>query len=230
MPSALAIWAPYPRSTARIGEESLVVDGYFPTCIGHGGHQRAFLVEPANRRGPGHPAGSSRRWASGSGRRGCHGPAAARASRASSNASLPRWFSRDWRSSGQAQAAGEAAGQRLGVVVEVDQQRLAEAALDEAVGVAVERCVQRLAGQVPGDVPGQRCRPRSGPPTRPWRSGCRRRRRSRTRSARPWTAGCADRWARSRVRPPGRASARRKRWPPCSGTTTARSNGTSRPS
>ena len=36
-----------------------------------------------------------------------------------------------------ADAGGEVAGQRLGVVVEVDQQRLAEAGLDEAVGVAV---------------------------------------------------------------------------------------------
>src|SRR5436190_14696548 len=38
----------------------------------------------------------------------------------------------------QPQAAGVVPGQRLGVVVEVDEQRLAAAGLDEAVGVPVE--------------------------------------------------------------------------------------------
>ena len=37
------------------------------------------------------------------------------------------------------------AGKRLGVVVEVDEQRLVEAGLDEAVRVAVEAGVERLA-------------------------------------------------------------------------------------
>ena len=36
------------------------------------------------------------------------------------------------------------AGQRLGVVVEVDEQRLVEAGLDEAVGVPVEAGLERL--------------------------------------------------------------------------------------
>ena len=66
------------------------------------------------------------------------GPAAARASRPTGTASLPRWLSRDSRSSGSAERGREAAGQRLGLVVEVDQERLVEAGLDEAVRVAVE--------------------------------------------------------------------------------------------
>jgi hypothetical protein len=44
------------------------------------------------------------------------------------------------------------AGQRLGFVVEVDQQRLAEAGLDEAVRVAVESALELLVGEVAGDV------------------------------------------------------------------------------
>src|SRR4051794_29171011 len=40
---------------------------------------------------------------------------------------------------------GEMPRQRLDVVVEIDQQRPAEAALDEAVGVAVEPLLQRFA-------------------------------------------------------------------------------------
>ncbi len=41
--------------------------------------------------------------------------------------------------------SGEVAGKRLGVVVEVDQQRLVEAGLDEAVRVSVVGGVERLA-------------------------------------------------------------------------------------
>ena len=55
----------------------------------------------------------------------------------------------------QADAAGEPPRDRLGVVVEVDQQRLAEAAFDEAVGMAVEAGAQRLAAEEAGDVAGQ---------------------------------------------------------------------------
>jgi hypothetical protein len=47
------------------------------------------------------------------------------------------------------------AGQRLGLVVEVDQQRLVEAGLDEAVGVPVVAGVEFVAGQVAGDVLGE---------------------------------------------------------------------------
>ena len=55
----------------------------------------------------------------------------------------------------QAERGREVAGQRLGLVVEVDQQRLVEAGLDEAVGVAVVAGVELLAGEVAGDVLGQ---------------------------------------------------------------------------
>lgn len=49
----------------------------------------------------------------------------------------------------QADGGREVAGQRLGVVVEVDEQGLVEAGLDEAVGVSVVRRVQRLSGEEP---------------------------------------------------------------------------------
>ena len=52
----------------------------------------------------------------------------------------------------QANLRGVVAGQRLGVVVEVDQQRLVEPGLDEAVGVAVEPRLERFAGQEPAHV------------------------------------------------------------------------------
>ena len=55
----------------------------------------------------------------------------------------------------QAQAGGIVSGERLGVVVEVDQQGLAGAGLDEAVGVAVESGGQRLPGQEAADIAGQ---------------------------------------------------------------------------
>src|SRR5579859_1308441 len=55
----------------------------------------------------------------------------------------------------QPDPAREPARQRLGVVVEVDEQRLAEAALDEAVRVAVEDSVRRLSGQPPQHVADQ---------------------------------------------------------------------------
>src|SRR5215472_15975239 len=44
----------------------------------------------------------------------------------------------------QADGPREPPGDRLGLVVVVDEERLAEAALDEAVGVAVEPRAQRL--------------------------------------------------------------------------------------
>src|ERR1039457_1597946 len=56
---------------------------------------------------------------------------------------------------GQAEAGRVVAGERFGVVVEVDQQGPAEAGLDEAVGVAVEGGGQRLATQELVDVGGQ---------------------------------------------------------------------------
>ena len=46
----------------------------------------------------------------------------------------------------------EAAGQWLGVVVEVDQQRLVEAGFDEAVGMPVVPGHELLFGQVANDV------------------------------------------------------------------------------
>ena len=52
----------------------------------------------------------------------------------------------------QTDSTGEAPRQRLGVVVEVDQQGLAEARLDEAVGVAVEVVDEWLVGQEMTDV------------------------------------------------------------------------------
>src|SRR6266545_5306341 len=55
----------------------------------------------------------------------------------------------------QPECGGEVAGERLGLVVEVDQQRLMEAGLDEAVGVAVVAGVELLVGEVAGDVLGQ---------------------------------------------------------------------------
>ena len=55
----------------------------------------------------------------------------------------------------QADRGREVAGQRLGVVVEVDQQRLVEAGLDEAVGVPVVAGLELLAGEVAGDVLGE---------------------------------------------------------------------------
>ena len=47
----------------------------------------------------------------------------------------------------QADPAGIVARQRLGVVVEVDEQGLVEPGLDEAVGVPVEARLERLAGE-----------------------------------------------------------------------------------
>src|SRR5581483_2885200 len=44
----------------------------------------------------------------------------------------------------RAESGREPAGQRLGLVVEVDQQRLVEAGFDEAVRMPVERCLERL--------------------------------------------------------------------------------------
>ena len=44
------------------------------------------------------------------------------------------------------------AGERFGVVVEVDEQGLVEPGLDEAVGVPVEPGLERLAGEEPRDV------------------------------------------------------------------------------
>ena len=109
----------------------------------------------------------------------------------------------------QSQPSRVVAGQRLGVVVEVDEQRLVEAGLDEAVGVAVEAGFERLVR--PGS--GARSRPasrlRSGSPSRPSRPGRWRRRRSRRCSAPPSTAGCARRSARSSARHPDLVNVRR---------------------
>ena len=55
----------------------------------------------------------------------------------------------------QPNRAGEVAGHWFVVVVEVDEQRLAEAALDEAVGVPVEARVGLLAVQAAHDVVGE---------------------------------------------------------------------------
>ena len=55
----------------------------------------------------------------------------------------------------QPERGGEVAGQRLGLVVEVDQQRLVEAGLDEAVGVPVVAGVELFVGEVAGDVLGE---------------------------------------------------------------------------
>ncbi len=71
------------------------------------------------------------------------------------NRSLPRWLSRDSLSSGRP-TRGEVAGQRLGVVVEVDEQGLVEPGLDEAVGVPVETGLERLAGEEPAHVADER--------------------------------------------------------------------------
>src|SRR6266705_896544 len=46
----------------------------------------------------------------------------------------------------------EVTGQRLGLVVEVDQQRFVEAGLDEAVGMPVEAGLELLVREVAGDV------------------------------------------------------------------------------
>jgi len=55
----------------------------------------------------------------------------------------------------QPDPAGEPPGQRLDVVVEIDEQRLAETALDEAVGVTVVGPGQRLPGEETADVTDQ---------------------------------------------------------------------------
>ena len=52
--------------------------------------------------------------------------------------SLPRWFSAI-PSEAEDRRVRVVARQRLGLVVEIDEERLGEAGLDEAVGVAVER-------------------------------------------------------------------------------------------
>ncbi len=48
----------------------------------------------------------------------------------------------------QTDAGRIVARQRLGVVVEIDQQGFVEAGLDEAVGVPVEALIERIPGQV----------------------------------------------------------------------------------
>ena len=69
-------------------------------------------------------------------------------------ASLPRWLARVSFSRSHRADDGERvlAGQRLGVVVEVDQQRLVVTGLDEAVGVAVEGPGHRSARDVLEEV------------------------------------------------------------------------------
>ena len=52
----------------------------------------------------------------------------------------------------QTDAGRIVARQRLGVVVEVDQQGLVEAGLDEAVGVAVEALIEWIPRQVAANV------------------------------------------------------------------------------
>ena len=56
----------------------------------------------------------------------------------------------------QADLGRVVAGQRLGVVVEVDEQRLVEPGLDEAVGVPVEPGFERLAGEETSHVADER--------------------------------------------------------------------------
>src|SRR5215472_5197766 len=55
----------------------------------------------------------------------------------------------------QAGRAGEPAGDRLGVVVVVDEERLAGPAFDEAVGVAVKARAERLPGEEAANVADQ---------------------------------------------------------------------------
>ncbi len=55
----------------------------------------------------------------------------------------------------QADWPRESPGHRFGVVVVVDEERLAEPAFDEAVGVAVEVRAQRLPGEEAADVAGE---------------------------------------------------------------------------
>ena len=130
----------------------------------------------------------------------------------------------------QPDRAREVPGERLGVVVEVDEQRLVEAGLDEAVGVAVEAGVERLAGEEAADVLDERLALEVG--DRPGLRG-------------GHVGGVADHEdvrrrlglqrvlvgrARSRARRRGPGERPTYAAPPCSGTTTARSKGTSRPS
>src|SRR6266508_5493004 len=58
----------------------------------------------------------------------------------------------------QQRQRAEVARQRLGLVVEVDQQCLVEAGLDETVGVAVVARVELLVGEETRDVLGQHLR------------------------------------------------------------------------
>ena len=115
----------------RVGEEAFGVD--VDGGIGDQGHRHVVLLF-SGVDGRALLAGGRHRRPE---RREARGPGAARASRPTGTASLPRWLSRDSRSSGEAERGREVARQRLGLVVEVDQQRLVEAGLDEAVGVAV---------------------------------------------------------------------------------------------
>ena len=62
---------------------------------------------------------------------------------------------------------GTVTRQWLGVVVEVDQQRLVKAGLDEAVGVAVVGAVQRQPVEVAGRCSRPASRPRNRRPTDP---------------------------------------------------------------
>src|ERR1022692_844331 len=55
----------------------------------------------------------------------------------------------------QANPGGKVTGQRLGVVVEVDEHRFSESGLDEAVGVAVVAGVERLTVEESADVLGE---------------------------------------------------------------------------
>ena len=71
--------------------------------------------------------------------------------------------------------------------------------------------VERLRRPGTGARSRRASRPRSGPPSPPWRWGRWSRRRARTRSAQPWTEGCPDRSGRNRGRRRARVSGQRKR-------------------
>ena len=120
-------------------------------------------------------------------------------------------------------------GQRLRVVVEVDQQGLAETGLDEAVGVTVEVVDERLAGQEVADV-GNQVSPSKCVTDPAFEAG--------TLAASPMTkmfgadldcSVCSSVGTKFSASPsPGERPTYSA--PPCRGTTTARSKGTSRPS
>src|ERR1019366_501338 len=154
------LWRHVLGPLAGFGEESFVVDGNVLAGVGSGGHVSTSWVRSLMAAGGG-PGGI--RHARAGLAAGGHGLADSGDVAAGKQAvpvellegELAEVVHAGLPQQGQAEAARVVAGERFGVVVEVDQQGPAEAGLDEAVGVAVEGGGQRLATQELVDVGGQ---------------------------------------------------------------------------